>query len=125
MSDIVPVTLIIALFCETALIAMLVWSIFAPDRRLWPPRHVSSFSQIMVWMPTISVCGSAIIVGLIQWNALGWALLHRSRSTRNAPYPRRNSGGAFKTWAAKADYPVENPNANPSFCFLIFEVARL
>ena len=34
MSDFVPVTLINALFCEAALIAMLVWSIFAPDRRL-------------------------------------------------------------------------------------------
>jgi hypothetical protein len=31
MSDIAPVALIIALFCETALIAMLVWSISAPS----------------------------------------------------------------------------------------------
>jgi hypothetical protein len=34
MSDIVPVTLITALFCEAALIAMLFWSIFVPDRCL-------------------------------------------------------------------------------------------
>lgn len=34
MSDIVPLTLTIALFCEAALIVMLVWSIFVPDRRL-------------------------------------------------------------------------------------------
>jgi hypothetical protein len=77
MSDIVPLTLIIALFCEAALIAMLVWSIFVPDRRLWPPRQVSWFSQIIVWTPTIAVFGSVIIVGLIQWNALGWPLLLR------------------------------------------------
>lgn len=74
MSDIVPLTLVIALFCEAALIAMLVWSIFVPDRRLWPPRQVSWLSQIIVWMPTIAVFGSAIIIGLIQWNALGWPL---------------------------------------------------
>jgi hypothetical protein len=48
MSDFVPVTLIIALFCEAALIAMLVWSIFVPDHRLWPPRQVSWLSQIIV-----------------------------------------------------------------------------
>lgn len=72
MRDIVTVTLIIALFCEAALIAMQFWSIFAPDRRLWPPQQVSWLSQIIVWMPTIAVFGSAIIVGLVQWNALGW-----------------------------------------------------
>ena len=53
------------------------------------------------------------------------ALLHRSAATRNAPYPRRNSGGAFETWAAKSGHPVENADANPGFCFLIFEGARL
>jgi len=74
MSDMVPVTLINALFFEAALIAMPVWSIFVPDRRLWPPRQVSWLSQIIVWMPTIAVFGSAIIIGLIQWNALNWPL---------------------------------------------------
>ncbi len=34
MSNMVPVTLITALCCEVALIAMLVWSIFVLDRRL-------------------------------------------------------------------------------------------
>jgi hypothetical protein len=34
MSDIVPVTLIAALFCEAALIAMPFWSIFVLDRCL-------------------------------------------------------------------------------------------
>jgi hypothetical protein len=34
MSDIVSVTLIAALFCEAALIAMLFWSIFVLDRCL-------------------------------------------------------------------------------------------
>ncbi|MCB5200048.1 hypothetical protein LGQ03_12430, partial [Loktanella sp. TSTF-M6] len=72
MSNIVALTLIIGLFCEAALIAILVWSIFVPDRRLWPPRQVSWLSQIIVWMPTIAVFGSAIIIGLSQWNALGW-----------------------------------------------------
>jgi len=74
MSDIVPVTLITALFCEAALIAVLVWSISVADRRLWPPRQVSWLSQIIVWTPTIAVFGGAIIVSLIQWNALGWPL---------------------------------------------------
>ena len=53
------------------------------------------------------------------------ALLHRSAATGNAPYPKRNSGGAFKTWAAKSGHPIENPDANLGFCFLILEVACL
>jgi hypothetical protein len=34
MNDIISLALAAALFCEAALIAMLVWSIFVPDRRL-------------------------------------------------------------------------------------------
>jgi hypothetical protein len=52
-------------------------------------------------------------------------LLHKSAATRNAPYPRQNSGGAFKTWASKSGHAVENADANLGFCFLVFEVARL
>lgn len=74
MSDIVPLTLVIALFCEAALIVMLVWSIFVPDRRLWPPRQVSWLSQIMVWIPTVAVFGSTIVVGIAEWNVMNWPL---------------------------------------------------
>ena len=58
----------------------------------------------------------------------GWkirAVLHRSTATQSAPYPRRNSGGTFKAWVAKSGHPVENPDANLGFCFLIFEGTRL
>ena len=53
------------------------------------------------------------------------AVLHRSTETQNAPYPRWNSGGEFKTGAAKSSHPIENSDANLGFCILIFEVARL
>ena len=53
------------------------------------------------------------------------AVLHRSTATQSAPYPRRNSGGTFKAWVAKSGHPVENPDANLGFCFLIFEGTRL
>lgn len=36
----------------------------------------------------------------------GAVVLHRSAATRNAPFPRWNSGGAFKTWAAKSSHSV-------------------
>ena len=53
------------------------------------------------------------------------AVLHRSAAARNAPYPRRISGGAFETGAAKFGHPVEYADANLGFVFLIAEGARL
>lgn len=72
MSDFIPFTLTVALFCEVALIAMLVWSILVPHRRLWPPKQVSWMTQLLVWTPTVAVFGSAVFLGLTQRNALDW-----------------------------------------------------
>lgn len=77
MSDFVPFALTVALFCEAALIGMLCWSILVPHRRLWPPRQVSWFSQIIVWTPTGAVFGAAITVGFAEWDALDWPLWFR------------------------------------------------
>lgn len=74
MTDFASAALIIALVCEAALIAVLVWSIFFPSRRLWPPQRVSWLSQLMVWAPTLAVFGGAILVGLAEWNLLDWPL---------------------------------------------------
>ena len=74
MSDAVPYTLTAALICEAALIAMLVWSIMIPDRRLWPPQRVTWLSHLMVWLPTVAAFGGAIVVGFAEWNALDWPI---------------------------------------------------
>jgi len=74
MSDFASVALAVALFCEAVLIAMLVWSITVPSRRLWPPQRVSRLSQLMVWLPTLAVFGGAIVVGFAEWNVLDWPL---------------------------------------------------
>jgi protein-S-isoprenylcysteine O-methyltransferase Ste14 len=74
MNDFAPFALTVALFCEAALIAVLVWSILMPDRRLWPPRQVNWLSHLMVWLPTLAVFGGAIVVGIDEWNDLGWPL---------------------------------------------------
>jgi len=57
--------------------------------------------------------------------AISWALLHGACRCRNAPYPRRISGGALEIGAAKFSHPVKNTDANLGLCLLIFEVARL
>jgi transposase InsO family protein len=84
------------------------------DIDLWANEHVLTLDFPHPGKPTENAC----------IKAFNGALLHRSAATRNAPYRRRNPGGAFKTWAAKSGHPVENPDANPGFCFLIFEAAH-
>ncbi|MHA7876166.1 methyltransferase family protein [Roseivivax sp.] len=74
MTDFASVALTVALVCETVLIAMLLWSILVPSRRLWPPQRVNWLSQLMVWLPTLAVFSSAILVGSAGWNALDWPL---------------------------------------------------
>lgn len=74
MNDLVPFALTVALVCEAVLLAMLLWSILVPARRLWPPQRVSWFSQTMVWPPTLAVFAAAILVGLAEWNMLDWPL---------------------------------------------------
>lgn len=61
MTDFASVALTVALVCETVLIAMLLWSILVPSRRLWPPQRVNWLSQLMVWLPTLAVFSSAIL----------------------------------------------------------------
>ena len=62
---------------------------------------------------------------ILQMVELEVAVLHRSTAARNAPYPRRISGGAFETGATKFGHPVEYADANLCLCFLIFEAPRL
>ena len=56
---------------------------------------------------------------------LDTALLQRSATARNAPYPRRNSGGAFETGPAKFGHPVKDPDGDPDLCLLVLERPRL
>jgi protein-S-isoprenylcysteine O-methyltransferase Ste14 len=72
MTGFTSITLAVALFFEAVLIAMLVWSIAVPSRRLWPPKRVSWLSHLMVWLPTLAVFGGAILVGFAEWNILDW-----------------------------------------------------
>lgn len=74
MSDFAPFALTVAIISEVALIAMLAWSILVPYRRLWPPRRVNWFSNLMAWLPTLTAFGGIIVVGFAEWNDLVWPL---------------------------------------------------
>ena len=77
--------------------------------------------------------GNALLAGLVRCRRCGrkltvrysGAVLHGSGAAKNAPYLRRNSGGAFEIGTAKFGHPIEYADANLGFGFLIFERACL
>ena len=52
-------------------------------------------------------------------------VLHGSPRIRNAPYPRRNSNGAFETGATSFGHPVQHADTNLGLRFLVLKAARL
>ena len=91
----------IAAFSTGALViavnAMLVYSILRPSRRIWPPPAQKTWQYYVVWLLTILSFGGFVLVGILDWNSLGWpgrcALVHRSASDS----PRECLGVAWRS----------------------------
>ncbi len=60
------------LLAAGALLAALLWSIVFPMRRVWPPKTDNVATKAAVWGLTILVFASAVFLGILDWNSLGW-----------------------------------------------------
>ena len=99
MNDLVPFALTVALVCEAVLLAMLLWSILVPARRLWPPQRVNWFSQTMVWPPTLAVFAAAILVGLAAWIiATGGVIAFALAPFAEEPWLEEVYGAPYRTY---------------------------
>ena len=58
------------------LVVVILWSIFQPERRVWPPVHSTAVHKTVVWALTCVGFGSTIALGLLEWGALDfpWAI---------------------------------------------------
>ena len=63
------VILIIGLASGTGFIAVLLWSICFPERRLWPPQIYSNWKSALVWAGTLGIFVSAIWLGISGWGS--------------------------------------------------------
>lgn len=59
------------------IIAMLVYSIARPSKRMWPPPAQQTWQYYFVWLLTLLSFGGLIVVGLLDWNSLGWPTIVR------------------------------------------------
>lgn len=55
-----------------ATLASILWSIAFPKRRIWPPKRYTPITPILVWVPTFSLFGILIVLGILEWGALAF-----------------------------------------------------
>jgi protein-S-isoprenylcysteine O-methyltransferase Ste14 len=55
-----------------ATLTAIVWSIVYPERGLWPPRQYTRLTPLLVWMPTFTLFGTMIAVGVLEWGT--WSI---------------------------------------------------
>ena len=58
------------LMIASATFAAMLWSIAYPERRLWPPKRYTMATPILVWVPTFTLFGILIVLGVIEWGSL-------------------------------------------------------
>ncbi len=64
--------LAIGLLAAASLIAMLLWSIAFPAKRLWPPVVSTRANRIGVWVLSLLVFASALALAVVDWNQWDW-----------------------------------------------------
>ncbi|MEM8669292.1 MAG: isoprenylcysteine carboxylmethyltransferase family protein [Planctomycetota bacterium] len=74
--------MLLKLFILTAVLlcgvlAMLTFSIVRPSKRIWPPPAQQTWQYYFVWLLTLLSYGGFIVVGLLDWNGLGWPAIVR------------------------------------------------
>ena len=69
--------MLLILFILTAIllsgvVGILTYSILRPSKRVWPPPAQQTWQYYFVWLLTLLSYGGLIVVGLLDWNSLGW-----------------------------------------------------
>ena len=72
LTNIEAVTMLAGGFAGIYLLIAFAWSIAFPDRRIWPPKNATAGIKFRVWLATIAIFGSTFVLGILNWNSLGW-----------------------------------------------------
>ncbi|MCO6042734.1 isoprenylcysteine carboxylmethyltransferase family protein [Aeoliella sp. ICT_H6.2] len=60
-----------------SLIGFLIYSIVRPENRVWPPPGQQTWQYVLVWLLTILAFAGFVVVGVLDWNSLGWPVMFR------------------------------------------------
>jgi protein-S-isoprenylcysteine O-methyltransferase Ste14 len=67
--------IILGLGLAACTLAVLIWSIAVPSRRIWPPKRFGAIVLAFVWVPTIALFAILIALGILGWGDIalpGW-----------------------------------------------------
>lgn len=59
--------IILGLGVAAMTLAAILWSIAFPDRRIWPPKRYTTLTPFLVWVPTFTLFGVLILLGVWGW----------------------------------------------------------
>ena len=59
--------IILGLGVAAMTLAAILWSIAFPDRRIWPPERYTTLTPFLVWVPTFTLFGVLILLGVSSW----------------------------------------------------------
>lgn len=65
-----PVLIVFGLGITATTLAAILWSIAYPNRRLWPPKRYTKATPVFVWVPTFTLFGILIFLGVIDCGSL-------------------------------------------------------
>ena len=58
--------LVFVLGIQTAIL----WSIADPSRRIWPPKRYTKVTPVLVWVPTLTIFGILVALGVMEWGTI-------------------------------------------------------
>ena len=64
------VLVLIGLLIAAGALAAILWSIAYPKHRLWPPQRYTGLTPILIWIPTFTLFGILLVLGLMEWGRL-------------------------------------------------------
>lgn len=72
LTEIKILTVLIGGIAGLYLIGTLAWSIAYPEHRIWPPKKATKSIKIRVWAATIAIFLATFVLGISEWNSMGW-----------------------------------------------------
>lgn len=60
----------IGIFLTVATLISILWSIAKPQQRMWPPQIYTKWTPIQIWVPTFTIFGCLIGLGILGWGQI-------------------------------------------------------
>lgn len=66
----IDVLVIIGLAIAGLTLSAILWSIVKPSQRFWPPQRYTWATPIIVWVPTFTLFGVIVAIGMLNWGSI-------------------------------------------------------